>query len=769
MERKNEQKFICADCDFVTSNKIGLKTHITKKHIKSSTISANINNCITYKSISQNHHTSAPDVLMLEDISVTNINEEEEVTVAEIKCKESENPSKQTVVSDPKIQIELKDDMINPKIDENAVVALEVEQIETTDDSSSSKESPVLIEDSTFYCSICAKSFELRESLDSHFNDKHGNYLDSKKEPYDHASTNENNLIKHSPNVHVKKLFRKTDKCQKCDKIIRTTSGRERHLEIYCEKCEKCLPERTSFNIHNGVHHAERDKTEIEHQALKKTMEFNCDTCGNVYTNASTLADHMQAMHTAILREEPFPCGKCGLVLATFPLLQKHMTEHHKFILLQCNFCEHSCETENAMQEHIVASHEEYVILHSTAKQVDNIAGKFESLESYMYQINQSLKALVNDNVAMKQELFVLRNYIDNSRKIETQESSSRGLKVPPSNPLGPPRTPSAAAPSPPQRSATSRSPPPASPCVSTPIPVTTQSVPTTIKPKKTLYIGDSISANVDFDKLEEAIQSEFVKAKAYTSVHDTTANVAKQAAKFPEQNFQDVIPDQLRKDAFRYLIIQAGSVDISNLNTKDKPEEHFEYFRQETVLSATNLFRAAEKALEDKPSIEKVVIMNQIPRYDRSDIDPLSLKSALSLLYNKTLTALWMDSSKKLKIFIGTHNIECSGAIREARYRNTMSGKFDGIHLLGSSGTKAYTESVLNILDAAKITSQEYKFHLSCPQFKYQNRRPNNSNFQRFERKKHPRNISSNYQGYIPIPTQNRFERLRHLSQGNW
>ena len=56
--------------------------------------------------------------------------------------------------------------------------------------------------------------------------------------------------------------------------------------------------------------------------------------------------------------------------------------------------------------------------------------------------------------------------------------------------------------------------------------------------------------------------------------------------------------------------------------------------------------------------------------------------------------------------IHVGTHNIECIGAIKEARYRHTRSGKFDGIHLLGSSGHKAFTLSVLNILRAAKVTT---------------------------------------------------------------
>ena len=278
------------------------------------------------------------------------------------------------------------------------------------------------------------------------------------------------------------------------------------------------------------------------------------------------------------------------------------------------------------------------------------------------------------------------------------------------------------------------------------------------------LYIGDSISANVDIGALQVATQSQFVTAKAYSSVHDTVSNVAKQAAKFPASNFTDVIPAQLKKGNYKCLILQAGSVESTNLNTKDNPEQHINFFRQETIMSATNLFNAAVKALKDKPSLKKVVILKQIPRYDKSDVDPLSLKSSLSILFNNTLTNLWMECPDRQKIVVGNHNIECSGAIRESRYRHTKTGNFDGIHLLGSSGSKAYTLSVLNILKSANVTASEHDFHLSCAQFQYQNRKqPVMSRDRKF--KGHQKKTFRN----AKVPTQNRFNRLRNMTQGNW
>ena len=143
--------------------------------------------------------------------------------------------------------------------------------------------------------------------------------------------------------------------------------------------------------------------------------------------------------------------------------------------------------------------------------------------------------------------------------------------------------------------------------------------------------------------------------------------------------------------------------------------------------MSAKNIFSAAVIAMEHQPSLKSVVIMKQTPRYDPLDIDPLSLKPALSQLFNNTMMDLWMNSPMKERIVIGSHNIDCSGAIQASRYRHTKTGRFDGVHLYGSSGGKAYTLSVLNILRSANLAFSEEDYHLSCAQYKYQNRNQGN------------------------------------------
>ena len=137
------------------------------------------------------------------------------------------------------------------------------------------------------------------------------------------------------------------------------------------------------------------------------------------------------------------------------------------------------------------------------------------------------------------------------------------------------------------------------------------------------------------------------------------------------------------------------------------------------------------------------------------------------------------MNSQFKDKIFIGNHNIDCTGAIRESRYRETKTNRFDGIHLIGSSGKKAYTKSVLNILKTAKLTASEYDFHQSCPQYQYsyqerQNRNRNsnqNSYRQRndYNKRQAGHKNPQNEQGRFTVPTANRFSSLAGLNHLNY
>ena len=213
--------------------------------------------------------------------------------------------------------------------------------------------------------------------------------------------------------------------------------------------------------------------------------------------------------------------------------------------------------------------------------------------------------------------------------------------------------------------------------------------------PKETLLVADSIGHNIQLSKVEKAMNTKVKAVKAYGAIKDVTGSRFKLPQRYPQANFTDVIPNELKKDDFECLIIQAGSVDITNLDTKNNANENIDSFKQETIKAATDMFNAATGALNSKTNLKKVVLMTHIPRYDLKQDDPMSLKPVLSQLYNNTIIQLWIHSPLKNKLFIGSHNLDCTGGIKASRYHNIQWGLYDGIHMFGSSGMKIFSSQL--------------------------------------------------------------------------
>ena len=311
-----------------------------------------------------------------------------------------------------------------------------------------------------------------------------------------------------------------------------------------------------------------------------------------------------------------------------------------------------------------------------------------QNFEKFKIELTNILNAVIEDHNMIKQELFISRqNKHESDVKLASIEKELANIS---SKISSLPTTPTEGS-----RVSETAS---AKPKPSVPMPEAKK----TAKVKMCL-IGDSISKNMDIQILEKATQSKVTIARAYSSMDDDKENEVKERTRFPNKNFATVIESEMKNSPMDVLIIQAGSVDVTNLKTTDDNLKNYsEYFKQETVLSATNLFTAVTNALISNPGLQKTIIMKQIPRFDPKDKDPHSVKSALSLLFNDTLVQLWLGSPHKNRILIGNHSLDCVGAVRDARYRN--KNQYDGIHMMGVSGLKAYTESVLSIIRDADL-----------------------------------------------------------------
>ena len=272
----------------------------------------------------------------------------------------------------------------------------------------------------------------------------------------------------------------------------------------------------------------------------------------------------------------------------------------------------------------------------------------------------------------------------------------------------------------------------------------------------KVLYIGDSLAHNAQFRIIEIATNCRIRTVKAYSSVHDTKA-------RWPGKNFTDVTSASLRKshqkDKFSQLILSAPTVDITNLETnKMTIHENTLKLQQSVVTSCKNMVAVAESAIRNHPELEKVVILEHPPRFDLPEIDPLGLKPQLAKFANLTFGQLWLSSSLKGKIIIGSHNLNCTTDEQFAqRYRDGRSKKYDGVHLYGSHGKLAYTENLIHILknvQPSKLPNQTFPVngeskHSGCPQDKYQKTQNKTTNTDRL------------YSNIYTVPVNNKFDVL--------
>ena len=106
-----------------------------------------------------------------------------------------------------------------------------------------------------------------------------------------------------------------------------------------------------------------------------------------------------------------------------------------------------------------------------------------------------------------------------------------------------------------------------------------------------------------------------------------------------------------------------------------------------------------AHNAIEKHPNLKQILILEHVSRFDVSNADPTGLKPKLAKFANATLSQLVNNSAMKDKIKMGKHSLDCSGERINAMYTDNRSGRFDGVHLYGKEGHRAYTSSLLNII----------------------------------------------------------------------
>ena len=164
-------------------------------------------------------------------------------------------------------------------------------------------------------------------------------------------------------------------------------------------------------------------------------------------------------------------------------------------------------------------------------------------------------------------------------------------------------------------------------------------------------------------------------------------------------------------------------------------------------------MFGVAQAALTNHPELQSVVIMQHPPRYDSPDVDPIGIKPQLAQYANSTFHQMWQSSAMKDRLTLGVHSLSCPDDVLTARYRDENSGRYDGVHMYGRQGMKAFSSSVILILKSFLTPANKTATnddHSSCPQTKHMN-----------DKKKTTKPEYQTNQTNYTIPVRNKFDIL--------
>ena len=182
---------------------------------------------------------------------------------------------------------------------------------------------------------------------------------------------------------------------------------------------------------------------------------------------------------------------------------------------------------------------------------------------------------------------------------------------------------------------------------------------------ENTLWFGTSISIVLDKKKFKQDTNTNLKFVKAY-------GIKAEDNQRFPESNFTDTVPRVLEKENPEAIILQTGSIEISNFDVKKAlmdPEKSIEEWTLKVKADSNNLFNLAKRALQIRPSLD-VIIVKRLPRYDSKAVDPIHIKQSLSEFANSVYDQLWLEGGAPNNIHIVSFdNMECYGYLKDIVY----------------------------------------------------------------------------------------------------
>nr|XP_035140336.2 zinc finger protein 426 isoform X1 [Callithrix jacchus]XP_035140337.2 zinc finger protein 426 isoform X1 [Callithrix jacchus]XP_035140338.2 zinc finger protein 426 isoform X1 [Callithrix jacchus]XP_035140339.2 zinc finger protein 426 isoform X1 [Callithrix jacchus] len=205
------------------------------------------------------------------------------------------------------------------------------------------------IQEKSFECSHCGKSFINGSYLQAHMKTHNGAKLCEWNGPGFIDSTNLSVLIE---TLNAKKPY----KCKECGKGYRYPAYLSIHMRTHtgekpyeCKECGKAFNYSNSFQIHGRTHTGEKPyickecgKAFTQYSGLSIHVRshsgdkpYECKECGKSFLTSSRLIQHIRT-HTG---EKPFVCAECGKAFAISSNLSGHLRTHTEEKACECKIC----------------------------------------------------------------------------------------------------------------------------------------------------------------------------------------------------------------------------------------------------------------------------------------------------------------------------------------------------------------------------------------------------------------------------------------------
>ena len=225
-------------------------------------------------------------------------------------------------------------------------------------------------------------------------------------------------------------------KCEYCDMALDSSHHIELHknavhpeqmdknggsiskVTLYsCGLCDFHGTSQAILNDHTSTSHY--NATNYTHsEATKNEYCLPCEICEYKADNVNNFLIHLKNTHSDRYYPSLFNCTSCAYSTNKQSDLDTHVKKEHSTInitqkpqlVFNCDYCEETAPDKQSLDNQIYETHPDYIMRHTMASQINQMSDKFTDLLCFKDECMNMIKTVLDNQNAIKQELFVLRN-----------------------------------------------------------------------------------------------------------------------------------------------------------------------------------------------------------------------------------------------------------------------------------------------------------------------------------------------------------------------